>query len=324
MLFRVLESPEHPAHSDTTLVNSEHRVTGRRSQLRPVELFPAEGSQMSDEAAKEGSEKQSSLPPLVDRRAGQKGLHVQAEAVGAQQPQQPLLLAGPEETAPAAVFVRPPGPLAQQPHSEPAARVLVADAKPEVNEDPLGQTAPSAAAPRQQQQQQAAVPDGLSALAATLAAVMPTILSAFQQGQAAAVAQNADVFATLPAVQMPLSNTTDAGHQEPGGLLGAAAAGRQQSASMAKLPAGSSAPLPAHQTGSQVLKLWAPRAARPGAWFLHVTVWHYQLNLQLNFLYPYSHLQIWCMAWPQGVMLHWRVELGLACLPRQPCAGSQV
>ena len=276
MLFRILDSPEHPAHSHTLLVRSEHRVTGRRSQLRPVELFPAEGGQMSDEAAKEGSENQSSLPPDVDRQADQEGFHAQAETVRAKQPQQPLPLAGPEETAPAAAVVRPPGPLAQQPGGEPAVRNVAADAKPEVKKDPLGETAPSAPAPWQQQQQ-AAAPEGLSALAATLAAVMPTMLSAFQQGQAAAVAQTVNVSATLPAVQMPPSSTTDIGHQEPGALLGAAAVGRQTSAGMTKQPAGSSAVLPAHQTGSQVLKLWAPRAARPGACSLHVMVWHYWL-----------------------------------------------
>ena len=294
MLFRILDSPEHPAHSDTLLVNSEHRATGRRSQLRPVELFPAEDGHMSHEA-KEGNEKQSSLPPLVvDRQAAQEGLHTQAEAVGAQQPQQPLLLAGPEETAPAAVVVHPPGPLAQQPGSEPAARVIAANAKPEVEKDPLGETAPPAPAPWQQQQ--AALPEGLSALAATLAAVMPTMLSAFQQGQAAAVAQTANVSAALPAVQMPASITIDAGCQEPGALLGAAAVGRQESAGLSKPPAGSSALLSAHQTGSQVLKLWAPRAARPGAFFLYVTVWHYWLQVAAAFAVPIQSSANWCMA----------------------------
>ena len=265
MLFRILDSPEHPAHSDTQLANTEHRATGRHSQLRPVELFPAEGSQVSDEAAREGSEKQCGLPPPVDRQADQEGLHTQAEAVGAQQPQQPQPLAGPEETAPAAVVVHPPGPLAQQPGFKPAARVIAADAKPEGKKDPLGGTVPSAPAPwQQQQQQQAAVPEGLAALAATLAAVMPTMLSAFQQGQAAAVAPTANVSAIPPAVHMPPSNATDAGRQEPGALLGAAAVGTQTLAGLAKPPAGSSALLSADQTGSQVLKLWAPRAARPG------------------------------------------------------------
>ena len=264
MLFRILDSPEHPAHSDTRLANTEHRATGRRSQLRPVELFPAEGSQMSDEVAKEGSGKQCSLPPTVDRQAVQEGLLTQAEAVGAQKPQQPQPLAGPEETAPAAMVVRPSGPLAQQPGFKPAARVITADAKPEGKKDPLGGTASSAPVPWQQQQQQAALPDGLAALAATLAAVMPTMLSAFQQGQAAAVAPTANVSATLPAVHMPPSNATDAGRQEPGALLRAAAVGTQTSAGLAKPPAGSSALLSADQTGSQVLKLWAPRAARPG------------------------------------------------------------
>ncbi len=320
MLFRILDSPEHPAHGDTLLVNSEHRATGRRSQLRPLELFPAEDGQMSGETAKEGSERQSSPPPLLDRQADQEGLHVQAEAMGAQRPQQPLPLAGPEETAPAAVVVRPPGPLAQQPAFEPAANVIAPDAKPQAKKDPLGKTAPSASAP--QQQQQAAVPEGLSALAATLAAVMPTMLSAFQQGQAAAVAQTAHVSATLPAVQMPPSITTEAGHQEPGALLGAAAVGRQKSADMAKPLTGSSALLPAHQTGSQVLKLWAPRAARPGVFCLHVIVWHHWL--QVTLAVPVQSPANWCMAWPQGVMLYWRVASGPACLPQQPRAGSQV